>query len=128
MCRADYSVVMYPSRAPLSLAATAFACLAALTSCTAEADRTHPLRGQILAIEPTQPNARPLLTVKHEDIPNFMPAMTMPYSVREPADQVQAGDLVTATLVLKSSGDVYLTNLKKTGHAELPPGAGPVKI
>jgi protein SCO1/2 len=128
MCRADYSVVMHPCRPPLSLAATAFACLAALTSCTAEADRTYQLRGQILAIEQPRPDGRRLLTVKHEDIPNFMPAMTMPYSVKDPADQVQAGDLVMATLVLNPSGDVYLTNLKKTGHAELPPGAAPVKM
>ena len=52
----------------------------------------------------------------------------MPYSVREPADQVQPGDLVTATLVVDPGGDAYLTNLKKTGHADLPAGAGPVKI
>jgi protein SCO1/2 len=128
MCRADYSVVMFSARPGRALAAAVFGGLAVLASCKAEPDRTYPLRGQILAIEKARPDGRPHVTVKHEDIPNFMPAMTMPYSVREPADQVEAGDLVTATLVLHPGGDVYLTNLKKTGHAELPAGAGPVKI
>jgi protein SCO1/2 len=127
MCRADYSVVMYPFRTGLPFATTVFACLA-LTRCAAEPDRTYPLRGQILGIEQPRPDGRRQLTVKHEDIPNFMPAMTMPYAVQEPAERVQAGDLVTATLVVNPGGEVYLTNLKKTGHAELPAGAGPVKI
>jgi protein SCO1/2 len=128
MCRADYSVVMIPVRPGRALAAAIFGGLAVLAGCKAEPDRTYPLRGQILAIEKARPDGRPQVTVKHEDIPNFMPAMTMPYSVKEPADQVEAGDLVTATLVLHPGGDAYLTNLKKTGHAELPAGAGPVKI
>ncbi len=119
---------MCPSPSRLTLAAALFACAAVLEGCKAEPDRTYPLRGQILAIEQPRPDGRPQLTVKHEDIPNFMPAMTMPYSVKEPADQVRPGDLVTATLVVHSNGEVYLTNLKKTGQADLPAGAGPVKI
>src|SRR3970282_924301 len=98
MCRADYSDVMCPSRPALALAAALLASLAVLGGCKAEPDRTYPLRGQVLAIDQPRPDGRPQITVKHEDIPNFMPAMTMPYTVKEPADQVQAGDLVTATL------------------------------
>jgi protein SCO1 len=128
MCRADYSVVMCPSRSRLTLAAALFGYAAVLGGCKAESDRTYPLRGQILAIEQPRPDGRLRFTVKHEDIPNFMPAMTMPYSVKAPADQVQPGDLVTATLVVDPGGDAYLTNVKKTGHADLPAGAGPVKI
>lgn len=119
---------MYPSRARLSVVAAFFGGLALLGGCKAEPDRTYPLRGQILAIEQPRPDGRRQFTVKHEDIPNFMPAMTMPYSVKEPADPVQPGDLVTATLVLHPTGDAYLTNLKKTGHADLPAGAAPVKM
>ena len=115
--------MMRPWRQALPLA-VALGCLAGL-GCQAEADRTSPLRGQVLAVEPPRPDGRRQVTVKHDDIPNFMPAMTMPYALKEPADQVQAGDLVTATLVLHTGGEVFLTQLKKTGHAELPAGAAP---
>lgn len=128
MCRADYSDVMCPSRARLSAAAAVFSGLALLGGCKAEPDRTYPLRGQILAVEQPRPDGRRLFMVKHEDIPNFMPAMTMPYYVREPADPVQPGDLITATLVLNPAGDAHLTNLKKIGHADLPALAAPVKM
>src|SRR5215218_5484647 len=127
MCRADYSVEMCFVRPRLRLSAAVCGCLAALSGCKAEPDRTYPLRGQILSIERPRSDGRQQFTVKHEDIPNFMPAMTMTYAVEEPADQVKAGDLVTATLVLQPGGEVHLTHLKKTGHAELPAGAGPVR-
>ena len=117
---------MSPWRPGLTLAAAVFGCTAALAGCTAEPDRTYPLRGQILAVDQPRPGGRPQITVKHEDIPNFMPAMTMPYFVKDPADQVRPGDLITATLVLQPGGDAYLTHLRKTGHAELPAGAGPL--
>ena len=40
------------------------------------------------------------MLVKHEDIPGFMPAMTMPYAVNDAAllKDRAAGDLITATL------------------------------
>lgn len=123
-----YSGVMRPWRARWSVAAALAGCLGALAGCKAEPDRTYALRGQILAIQQPKPDGRRQFTVKHEDIPHFMPAMTMPYAVQEPADPVQPGDLVTATLVLHPTGDVYLTNLRKTGHAELPAGAAVVKM
>jgi protein SCO1/2 len=128
MCRADYSVVMFGSRAIALLSSGVFGCLTVLGACKAESARTYSLRGQILAIEQPRQDGRPLFTVKHEDIPNFMPAMTMTYSIKEPADQVRAGDLITATLVLAPGGEVHLTHLKKTGRADLPAGAGPVKV
>jgi len=51
-----------------------------------------------------------------------MPAMTMPYSVRDEKllASVQPGDLIDATLVVVSD-DAYLTTIKKTGHDALPP-------
>ena len=111
---------MFLTRPGPTLLMSLFVALAVLGGCKAEPERTYPLRGQILAIGgPPRPDGRREVTVKHEDIPAFMPAMTMGYSVKEPPsiDGLQAGDLVTATLVLhQRSGDLYLTNLKKTGH------------
>jgi protein SCO1 len=101
-----------------------------LAGCKAESARTFPLKGQILAIAAaTRPDGRREITVKHEDIPNFMPAMTMAYVVRQPAllDGLAPGDLFTATLV-SAGAELYLTDLEKTGHAGLPADARAVKI
>lgn len=131
MCRADYSEAMFrPSRAR-RLCIPFCAALVIFGACKAESARTYPVRGQVTAVNiaPNRPDGRRELTVKHDDIAGFMPAMTMGYSVKDPAllDGISPGDLFTATLVLDGS-DLYLTNLKKTGRADLPADARPVKI
>lgn len=131
MCRADYSDVMFRP-GPRIPRAIGLLCLATgLGGCQAEpSTQTFPLRGQILATS-ADASGRRGVTVAHEDIPTFMPAMTMAYYVRPPAqlDGVVPGDLVTADLIFtRTSGDIYLTNLKTTGHADLPAGARPVRI
>ena len=130
MCRADYSDVMPPLCPPVRPAIALVGLLTLLSSCTAEPVRTYPLRGQILAIGAREgPDTRRQVTVKHEDIPSFMPAMTMAYYVKDAAslEAFSPGDLFTATLVLDGSA-VDLRDLKKTGHADLPPDAHPVKV
>src|SRR6266487_2094841 len=126
MCRADYSVVMFLSGPRPAHLLRLFVALAVVAGCSTEPERTYPLHGQIMAIGgPPRPDGRRELSVKHEDIPAFMPAMTMGYSVKDPRslDGLQPGDLVTATLVFdQRHGDMYLANLKKTGHADLPAG------
>jgi len=101
---------------------TTIIALAALVicGCGRSDTRTYQLTGQILVVEPS---AKTVL-VKHEDIPGFMPAMTMPYTVSDAAilkDRV-AGDLITATLKVAPDG-AYLTEIKKTGSAPLPDDA-----
>ena len=138
MCRGDYSEVMCSRRRPglnnvihrMGRLGAVGLLLTILVGCKAESARTFPVKGQILAIAAvTRPDGRREITVKHEDIPNFMPAMTMPYAVSQPAslDGLAPGDLFTATLV-NQGAEFYLTDLKKTGHADLPPDARPVKI
>jgi protein SCO1/2 len=89
-----------------------------LTRCAASAPQAqqYELRGQILAIEPADGE----VLIKHEDIKNFMPAMTMPYKVREKAllDGKSPGDLVKATLNV-GRNDAWLSSLDKTGTAPL---------
>ena len=120
--------MFYPGR--VARATFVIVVLAALDACRAEPpSKTYPLRGQVLAIGEPAPGGRRDVTVKHDDIPGFMSAMTMPYFVR-PASQLDGlvkGDLITSTLVLKGS-ELYLTDLKKTGHADLPPDAKPVRM
>jgi protein SCO1/2 len=101
----------------------------AIAACSREPARQYPLKGQIIAIGPNTVTGRTELTVKHEDIPGFMPGMTMAYFLKEGsrADGVGPGDLFTATLVV-NGGEIYLQDVRKTGHQPLPPDARPVRI
>jgi protein SCO1/2 len=78
----------------------------------------YDLRGQVLAVD----RGRQEVTIKHEDIRGFMPGMTMPFRVSDPAllNGLEAGDLVQATLVVKDYTG-YLTALRRTGHETPPP-------
>lgn len=130
MCRAVYSDVVFPLRTRIPLLIALFSMAAGLAACKAEPAKTYHLMGQILAISAESAGRRDV-TVKHEDIPNFMPAMTMAYYVRPPAllDGFVPGDTLTADLIFTAkSGEIYLTNLKKAGHADLPAEARPVRI
>ena len=101
--------------------------VAALVACagcsSAPEPRRYELRGQILSVDP----ARREVLVDHEDIQGFMPAMTMPYKVNDPAllEGKKPGDLFTATLVVEEV-NAYLSTLTTTGHAPIAnPAAGP---
>ena len=87
---------------------------------SAPATPTYQLKGQILAVR-AETNE---LLVKHEDIPGFMPAMTMPYAVKDPGllKDRAAGDLITATLVVEPNL-AHLSAITKTGSAPIPAGA-----
>src|SRR3954462_5526071 len=73
-----------------------------------EPELNYPLTGQILSIGEARPDGRRELSVRHQDILGFMPAMSMAYFVKTPAmlDGLAPGDLVTATLVVKGK-DLY---------------------
>jgi protein SCO1 len=90
-----------------------FATLACV-SCSRPTAREYQLEGQVLAID----NTRQEITIKHGDIPQFMPAMTMAFKVRDP--QLLAGrtpgDLVKATLVVQGN-DVHLRTVETVGRA-----------
>jgi len=95
------------------------------SACTRTGERTYALQGQVVSLDRKTTQA----TIKHEEIKGFMPAMTMPYKVREAGalDAIQPGDLVNAMLVVVAD-DAYLVNVKKVGSAPLektdaPPSA-----
>src|SRR5262245_50264236 len=89
--------------------------------------RQFELQGQILAVRPE----RSEVVIKHQDIKGFMPGMTMPFTVKDAAllNGKQAGDLVTATLVIGET-QAYLSALTTTGHADVsePPPPPPPDI
>lgn len=81
---------------------------------------TYQLTGQILVVKPETKE----VLVKTDDIPGFMPAMTMAYAVKDAGlikDRV-AGDLIKATLKVAPDG-ALLTAITKTGSAPLPEDA-----
>jgi protein SCO1/2 len=88
--------------------------------------KQYELQGQIVAIDRQHQE----VTIKHGDIKGFMPAMTMPFPVKDPSllEGKTPGDLVTATLVVPDVG-AHLSTLTTTGHAALeepPPAASPI--
>jgi protein SCO1/2 len=95
------------------------------TACQKDAARQYPLHGQILAVD----TAHQQLTIKHDDIPGFMPAMTMSYPVAS-ASLMQGrtpGEIVTATLeVADATG--RLTEIQHTGSAPLPAGTNAIAL
>lgn len=84
------------------------------------AARTYELQGQVLAVRAETDE----ILVKHGDIKGFMPAMTMPYKVKEPAwlKGRQPGDLITATLHV-APDLAWLSDITKTGTAPIPEDA-----
>jgi protein SCO1/2 len=101
-----------------------FVCLALLASgCAKPSDeRTYTLQGQVLTVAANHLEA----IIKHGEIKGLMPAMTMPYKVKEAKllDGIAPGDVITATLVVVSN-DAYLITVKKVGRAPLekPPAS-----
>ena len=98
--------------------ATLVLVLAAAACGREEPTREYTVVGQIVAVS----SERPEVTIKHEDIKDFMPAMTMPFPVKDRSllEGRQPGDLVTATLVIGET-TVHLSSLEKTGHQPLDP-------
>jgi protein SCO1/2 len=85
-------------------------------------ERRYDLAGKIIAVD----RAAHELTIQHEDIPNLMKGMTMPFRVKDDwvFNSAQPGDNVTATLVIAGNRshleNVVLTRL--TGPAPTETG------
>lgn len=93
------------------------ALLLALAALGCTPSREYELRGQVLAVDAE----RSELTIRHDDIPGFMPGMTMPFKVRDARwmDGREPGDLVRATLVVRDA-DAFLSRVERIGHAPVP--------
>jgi protein SCO1/2 len=98
-----------------------------LASCRkAKPPETHryELKGKVESVDKQVSQA----TIEHEEIPGFMPPMTMPYSIKEKwaMNVLAAGDLVTATLVVEGERswleDIVITKGGSDGTAASGPG------
>jgi protein SCO1/2 len=100
-----------------STAAAVCAILVLASGCRGQ--RSHTLLGQVLAID----RASRQITIRHQDIPGLMPAMTMTFTVRDDRllEERTPGDLVNATLIVSDTGpSSHLSSIVRTGHAPLP--------
>jgi protein SCO1/2 len=102
----------------------------ALAACAREAPAPggaarYPLKGKIVEVDA----ANRKVTVAHEDIPGFMPAMTMPFVVLEKDEAllqgVGPGDEITATLVAPDSR-YWLEDLVVVKRGTPDPNATPL--
>lgn len=74
----------------------------AITACRKSGnERRFDLKGKVVAVEPE----KHLVTVSHENVEGYMPAMTMPFTVPSESDLkiLAPDDLITATLVVDGS-------------------------
>ena len=69
---------------------------------------SHPVRGIIVDIMPDQS----ALMVKHEDIPGFMPAMTMLFKVDAPTLKAATKDQTITATLYQQGDDFWLGDVK----------------
>lgn len=93
---------MKTSRSLLAILFLLTLCLALTgSSCSARRsanEKRYPLKGKVVSVDKTDRTA----TIAHEDIVGYMPAMTMPFKIKNDADleMLKPGDQVTGTLVV----------------------------
>jgi protein SCO1/2 len=109
----------------LRLALVASLCAFLLSSCSrpkpevrkaTDAKRYH-LTGRVISID-QQANS---VMIDGDEIPNFMSAMQMPYTVKDAAvlNQLRPGDQISADVVV-ANDESWLENVTVTGHQPLP--------
>ncbi len=104
-------------------------CLALVSSGCGPSDgaKRYPLKGKIQSLDILDRE----LVIAHEDIPDFMPAMTMPFRMPEATgflarfqgmrlERLRRGDVITATLVVKDS-ESWIEKVNVVRY-EPPPG------
>jgi protein SCO1/2 len=107
-------------------AAFVVAAAISLAACGSKSNqRTYPVHGQVVGVTPDRQEA----TVKHGEIAGLMPAMTMPYKIKDKAElnAVRPGDVIDATLTIVEN-DAYLTDVKKVGEAPLEQAPEPTTV
>jgi protein SCO1/2 len=98
--------ILWATWGRLSVVLLAFA---ALTGChgtedsNPAAEKWYPVRGVIVSTDPDKGE----VMLKHEAVPGFMEAMTMPYRLKDPTiiSELHAGDVITATLMTRESSN-----------------------
>jgi protein SCO1/2 len=86
--------------------------------------KRYDLKGKVMAVE----RDKHLITVAHEEVKDYMPAMTMPFTLRDDwaFDVLTSGDQITATLVVDGTEswleDIVITQESTDTNAPGPSG------
>ena len=77
--------------------------------------KKYPVQGEIVS----KNIATNEITVNHGDIPGFMPAMAMPYHVKDPAvvQELQPGDKIAAEGFVSKDGEYWLEDVRITDES-----------
>lgn len=106
------------TRAARSFACALLFCLAApigtMVACgqeTARAPRAYEVEGTVRRID----RADRSITIAHEDVPGYMPAMTMPFTVRDPQlfEGLAEGDRIRFRFVAEGGGKHVIQSVRK---------------
>jgi len=86
--------------------------------------KTYVLTGRVISKQP----AANQLIINNDDIPGFMPAMTMPYAVKDADgfERVQPEDIIRADVVMEQPNQFHLEHLAvigRSGAGSSPSGA-----
>ncbi len=103
--------------------------LLTFVSCTRSNEKRFDLKGKVVAVEPE----KHLVTIAHEEVKDYMPSMTMPFTLPNEyyLRNLAAGDEINATLVVDGSHswleDVVITResadpSSATGYPEAKEG------
>src|SRR5438309_4762403 len=84
-------------------------------------EKRYPIKGKIVAVDKNDRAA----TIEHEDIVGYMPAMTMPFKIKNDADleMMKPGDQVTGNLVVNDTSSWVEIATIAEGTAPLSPTA-----
>src|SRR5438132_12977467 len=82
-------------------------------------EKRYDIKGKVVAVDKNDRTA----TISHEDIVGYMPAMTMPFKIKNDADleMIKPGDQITGTLVVDDlSSWVEITAITEGGTQLTP--------
>ena len=84
-------------------------------------EKRYPINGKVIAVNKTDRTA----TIEHKDIVGYMPAMTMPFKIKNDADleMMKPGDQVTGSLVVNDTSSWVEIATIAEGTAPLSPTA-----
>jgi protein SCO1/2 len=100
--------------APLLKALAIAYLMLALAGCASRPAKEYSMRGEVTGLDA----GGHVATIRHEEIPGFMGAMTMGYPVKDPSEfsSLSVGEAITATVYVKGD-DMWVGNIqKRTGR------------
>jgi protein SCO1/2 len=83
------------------------------------------VKGIVIDVKPREKS----VTIKHEEVPDYMPAMTMPFDVKDTNELagLEAGDPVSFRLMVTDT-EGWIDHIQKTGpKTNTPPTTGPLR-